>query len=113
VKRLFKVMLALIVAVPFVAGFAGSSYAEHPSGGEHPAADSAATCAHMKSGDKASVLMDASKALEASHPELAAKVKTIADDCCKLGLHDAPAQAAASEHPAGSSSEHPSDHPTS
>ncbi len=70
-------------------------------------------CAHLKSGDKASVLVDAAKALEASNPELAAKVKAIADDCCKLGLHDAESkEASKSEHPAAASSEHPSsEHP--
>jgi len=71
-----------------------------------------AMCPMSKSGDKASILMDASKALEASNPELAAKVKAIADDCCKLGLHDSK-QASKSEHPAAPASEHPSEHPTS
>ncbi len=67
----------------------------------------AMTCPIGKSGDKASVLNDAAKALEVSNPELAAKVKAIADDCCKLGLHDA-------ESNAVSKSEHPvSEHPTS
>lgn len=65
-----------------------------------------AECPMSKSGDKASVLVEASKALEASNPALAAKVKAIADDCCKLGLHDG---ASKSEHPAAS--EHPSEHP--
>ena len=70
-----------------------------------------AMCPMTKKGDKASVLMDASKALEASNPELAAKVKAIADDCCKLGLHDSK-KASKSEHPAAAKSEHPSsEHP--
>jgi len=51
-------------------------------------------------------LIEASKALEASNPELAAKVKSIAENCCKK-------DAAKSEHPAASASEHPSEHPTS
>ena len=72
-----------------------------------------AMCPMTKKGDKASVLMDASKALEASNPELAAKVKAIADDCCKLGLHDVDSKESKSEHPTKSSSEHPSEHPTS
>lgn len=67
-----------------------------------------AGCPMHKSGDKASVLLEASKALEGSNPELAAKVKAIADDCCKLGLHEAAAsKASKSEHPSGHSSEHP------
>ncbi len=65
-----------------------------------------AVCPMTKSGDKASVLEDASKALEASNPELAAKVKAIADDCCKLGLHDKASNEAAK-------SDHPNEHPTS
>lgn len=71
-----------------------------------------AMCSLTKSGDKASVLLDASKALEASNPELAAKVKAIADDCCKLGLHDVDSKESKSEHPTKPSSEHPSEHPT-
>ena len=75
-----------------------------------------AMCPNAKSGDKASVLMDAATALEASNPELAAKVKAIADNCCKLGLHDGDSKESKSEHPAASSSEHPSgshsEHPT-
>ena len=68
-----------------------------------------AGCPLAKSGDDASTLMEASKALEASNPELAAKVKAIADDCCKLGLHNSHSEAASkSEHPAAASSEHPS-----
>lgn len=70
-----------------------------------------AMCPMSKPGDKASVLIDASKALEASNPELAAKVKAIADDCCKLGLHDVDSkEAPKSEHPVAKS-EHPSEHP--
>ena len=70
-----------------------------------------AGCPMCKPGDKASVLAEASKALEASNPELAAKVKAIADDCCKLGLHDIDAkEAPKSEHPMAKS-EHPSEHP--
>ena len=76
-------------------------------------ADSAfAGCPMSKPGDKASVLVEASKALEASNPELAAKVKAIADDCCKLGLHDVDSkEASRSEHPVAPASEHPSEHP--
>lgn len=70
-----------------------------------------AGCPLGKPGDKASVLMDASKALEASSPELAAKVKAIADDCCKLGLHDVDSkEVSKSEHPVAKS-EHPTEHP--
>src|SRR3989338_8020615 len=70
-----------------------------------------AMCPHAKSGDHASVLADAAKALETSNPELSAKVKAIADECCALGLHNE-AKAAASEHPTGGS-EHPSsEHPS-
>ncbi len=70
-----------------------------------------AACSLGKPGDKASVLLDASKALEASNPELAAKVKAIADDCCKLGLHDVDSkEAPRSEHPVAKS-EHTSEHP--
>ncbi len=70
-----------------------------------------AGCPLGKPGDKASVLVEASRALEASNPELAAKVKAIADDCCKLGLHDAVStEAPKSEHPVAKS-EHPSEHP--
>ena len=73
-----------------------------------------AMCPMTKSGDKASVLSDASKALEASNPELAAKVKAIADDCCKHNLHDVDSkESSKSEHPKASSTEHPSEHPTS
>lgn len=72
-----------------------------------------AGCPLAKSGDHAATLAEASKALEVSHPELAAKVKAIADNCCKLGLHDSDSKvAAASEHPAAPSSEHPSEHPS-
>ncbi len=50
-------------------------------------------------------LIEASKALEATNPELAAKVKSIAENCCKK-------DAAKSEHPAAGGSEHPSsEHP--
>ncbi len=64
-----------------------------------------AGCPMSKDGDKASVLADASKALEASNPELAAKVKAIADDCCKLGL-------CAGHSKESAKSEHPHEHPT-
>ncbi len=81
------------------------------------ASSALAMCPHSKSGDKASVLMEASTALEASNPELAGKLKAIADDCCKIGLHDSAKDQAASEHPAAPASEHPtsgkSEHPTS
>lgn len=72
-----------------------------------------AACPMCKPGDKASILVEASEALQASNPELAAKVKAIADDCCKLGLHDVDSkEAVKSEHPMAKS-EHPSEHPTS
>ena len=70
-----------------------------------------AMCPMSKSGDNTSVLMEASAALEASNPELAAKVKAIADDCCKHNLHDvASKEAPKSEQPVAKS-EHPSEHP--
>ncbi len=52
-------------------------------------------------------LIEASKALEATNPELAAKVKSIAENCCKT-------EAAKSEHPKSEhpKSEHPTEHPS-
>jgi len=91
-------MRALIASILGVFLLAGSAFAMCPMG---------------KSGDKASVLMEAATALEVSNPSLAAKVKAIADDCCKLGLHDADSKKPLKhEHPAAHKSDHPSsEHP--
>ncbi len=65
----------------------------------------AGQCSLTESGEHAATLTEAAKALESTNPTLAAKVKDIADNCCKPA-----AKAAASEHPSGS--EHPkSEHP--
>ncbi|GEM_PF-6292121 len=47
-----------------------------------------AVCTMGHKGDAAEVLMSASSELETSNPDLAAKVKTIAADCCVHNLHD-------------------------
>jgi hypothetical protein len=64
-----------------------------------------AGCPLAESGEHAATLTEAAKALEGTNPDLAAKVKGIADNCCKPA-----AKAAASEHPS-SGSEHPTEHP--
>ena len=87
-----RALMALILGVFLLAGsaFAGCPLAEN---GEH-----------------AATLTEASKALEASNPALAAKVKAIVDECCKPGSGAGAAKSAASEHPAAAS-EHPTEHP--
>jgi outer membrane murein-binding lipoprotein Lpp len=63
-----------------------------------------AGCPLAENGEHKATLTAAAKALEASDPALAAKVKDIAETCCK-----AEAKAAAPEHPAHA--EHPMEHP--
>ena len=73
-------LMMLILGVFFLAG---SAFAGGCSLGDHE--------------KHTATLMEASKVLETSHPDLAAKVKSIAENCCKT-------EAAKSEHP---KSEHP------
>lgn len=75
-------MRSLMAVVFGVFLLAGSAFAMCGTCGKGEA------CAHSKGDDKSSVLMTASKELEASNPELAAKVKAIAADCCKHQLHN-------------------------
>lgn len=103
-KKIFGI-LVLTLAI------AGSAYAHcGKCGGEadHKHAEGAA--AHSGAGcpmhgDKNATLTEASAALQASNPDLAAKVKSIAENCCKKDA--AKSEHPKSEHPA----EHPSDHP--
>jgi hypothetical protein len=73
-------MRSLIAVVLGVFLMAGSAFAMCGTCG--------VTCEHGKKGDNASVLNEASAALESSNPELAGKVKAIADKCCAHGLHE-------------------------